>query len=92
MTTAIETVRQLIDSDLCRVFWLDLTSPHSSRDGTFRVSIVFEGNDGHYPTGCVDTDSWYLDARTCAAMNRHRGYGTEEVDRIVASSMLARGA
>ena len=73
------------------VYWLDLTNPHDPPDGTYRVSIVFENESGHYPTGGGKSDPlkapWYWDEETCKRANAERGFDEVATSRIVCSSM-----
>ncbi len=73
------------------VYWLDEMAAESlcMDEPRFQVSIVVEGESGHFPTGGGDTAPWYWDEETCNAKNAALGYSREEVLTIVGSSMFA---
>lgn len=64
-------------------YFLDITE-------LFRVNIVFENVNGHFPSGSGDTSPWYWDEAVCAAQNEKRGLSKGDVSGIVASSMFGR--
>lgn len=72
------------------VYWLDEMAADSLclDEPRFRVSIVVENEDGHFPTGGGDVAPWYWDAQTCRVKNAALGYSEEEVHQIIASSMF----
>jgi hypothetical protein len=74
-------------------YFLNKTKPSEARDGTFMVSVVVEGEAGHFPTGGGDKDPlkapWYWDEKTCEAENQKLGYDEMEAWKIVTSSMAA---
>ena len=56
----------------------------------YRVSLVFENEPGHFPTGGGDVAPWFWDEATCERMNQER-WGLTDVEalEIVLSSMAA---
>ena len=84
------TVRQLMESGRRYVYWLDLSA--QPVDGKHRVSLVFENQEGHFPTGTAELqEPWYWSDETCKAKNKELGHSEEEVLDIVSSSMFHKG-
>lgn len=55
----------------------------------YRVSLVFQDETGHFPTGGGDVEPWFWDEATCKRMNQERlGLDEEAAFKIVASSMF----
>lgn len=74
------------------VYWLDLLSPelsNKSKPQRYRVSIVVENEQGHFPTGGDDVVPWFWDWDTCRTKNAALGYSREEELQIIGSSMFA---
>lgn len=72
------------------VYWLDeaATEDLCMDKPRYRVSIVVEGESGHFPTGGGDVAPWFWNKKTCRVKNAARGYSREEESKIVASSMF----
>lgn len=78
-------------------FYLDATAPDPSnqpgQEPRYRVSIVIEGNAGHYPTGGDQKDfrqPWYWTEEVCRKVNEEeRGLSERDVFEITVSSMNA---
>lgn len=87
------TLDELLDTKRY-VFWLDKTKPEQEGSDRYRVSIVFEDEPGHWPTGDdnpldgLGVLPWYWDEETCYARNVDRGYSRQDIDAIVVSSMF----
>lgn len=82
-------VQQLMEAGRRYVYWLDLSVP--AVDGKHRVSLVFENEPGHFPTGSGGYKApWYWSEETCKLKNEQLGYSEEEVFEIVSSSMFQR--
>lgn len=87
------TSHELLNSGRRYVYYLNKTSPDPQNKDRFRVSLVFEDNAGHYPTGTASEHQspWYWDEETCKKKNKNMGYDEEETFKIVASSMFCDG-
>jgi hypothetical protein len=94
-----DVLSQLLDTRRW-VYWLDQTHPDPDEKRekgvapkVFRVSIVFENEAGHFPTGGGASDPlkapWYWDQETCKHANAKRGFTEEQAFDIVTSSMRA---
>ena len=70
-------------------YYLDQSQPSPDNPDWFRVSIVFEGVSGHFPTGGNDKEPWYWSQETCNRRNKLLGYNAEEVMKIIDSSIAA---
>jgi hypothetical protein len=71
-------------------YWLDEGHPSPDNPDWFRVSIVFEGVSGHFPTGGDDKEPWYWSRETCKRRNKLHGYTELAVMEIVGSSIAAK--
>lgn len=71
-------------------YWLDTHNPDPDNPKQFRVSFVFEGESGHYPTGNSENLStpWYWSEDVCAARNARLGLDEMDVCDIISSSMF----
>ena len=72
------------------VYWVDETATESlcMDKPRYRVSIVIEHEQGHWPTGGDGVEPWYWDHETCRNRNESRGYDRGAEHRIVCSSMF----
>jgi hypothetical protein len=53
------------------------------------VSLVFQDEPGHFPTGGDGVEPWFWDEATCERMNLERlGLDREAAFKIAASSMF----
>lgn len=63
----------------------------------WRVSVIIEGESGHYPTGTEDKAPWYWGEsyaeaeQTAAEMNQSMGLSPSDVVKIITSSMGGPG-
>lgn len=86
------TFDELLSSNRRRCYYLNQTEPDPSGSGRFLVSLVFEGESGHYPmTGRGQgATPWFWDQITCDEQNRKQfGVDPETAFKIVGSSMFA---
>jgi len=84
------TAQQLIQSGRRYVYWLDLSV--KPVDGKHRVSLVFENETGHFPTGTAEMqEPWYWSDEICKSKNKELEYSEQEVLDIVCSSMFPKG-
>ncbi len=79
------------------IYWVDPASWVKGKG--HRVSIVVEGERGHYPTGSADKEPWWwgdrqdearsleLAEQTALEANTRRGFTEEQVMQILMSSM-----
>lgn len=84
--------QELMHSGRRFVYYLDQSSPPQTQDKklAYRVSIVFENEPGHFPTGDNSglKEPWFWTEETCKARNKELGYDELQVDEIVTSSMF----
>jgi hypothetical protein len=79
-------------------YWLDQSHPDPDNDDSspprFRVSVVFESEPGHFPTGGGESyrrkAPWYWDERTCDDANAKLGMTPKQAFAIVLASMRMR--
>jgi hypothetical protein len=92
----MKTIDQLLNDGTRYCYYLNESEPEPNWESfgydfptRFRVSLVFEGESGHYPTGGGDVEPWYWDRNTCRVRNERHGLNDSDVAEIIAGSMFA---
>lgn len=84
----MKTIDQLLNDGTRYCYYLNASEPSLSHPDRFRVSMVFEGESGHYPTGGGDVEPWYWDRNTCRVRNERHDLNDSDVAEIIAGSMF----
>ncbi len=84
--------QELLNENRPYAYWLDQSGESKEGPGgtrLYRVSLVFENESGHFPTGgSIEVIPWFWNQETCAAQNEKRGLNEERVHEITSSSIF----